>query len=108
MNDKLRQLKAKVHLVALDARNLSRVVDSEAFERAWDAATEVQRKELETYVFGIDKPKVDQWVRRVLSNIDLAAKSFRELRDLAKAAGILYYNNKTKEELLELLRPEED
>lgn len=101
----LRQLKAKVHNVALEARNLSRIVDSEAFARAWEAANAAQREELHAYVVGIDKGKVDQWVKRVLSNINLEDKSFRELRDLAKAAGVLYYNNKTKEELLEELRP---
>lgn len=105
MSDKLRALRAKVHNIALNARNLSRIVDSEAFVRAWEAATLEQRVELEGYVIGIDKGKVDDWVKRVLSAISLDDKSFRELRELAKVAGVMYYNNKTKEELLEELKP---
>lgn len=100
-----KQLKAKVHNVALDARNLSRIVDSEAFARAWEAATEEQRRELERYVIGVDKTNVDNWVKRVLSKVDLNVKSFKELREIAKMAGIPYYNNKSKEELLEELKP---
>lgn len=99
------KLKARVHNVALEARRLSHIVDSEAFSRAWDAASEKQREELWSYVVGIDKANVDKWVKRVLSAINLADKSFRELRDLARAAGISYYNNLTKEELLEELKP---
>lgn len=100
----LDRLKAKVHNVALDARNLSRIMDSESFERAWETADEKQRLELWTYVAGIDKGNVDKWVKRVLGNIDLSAKTQRELRDLARAAGVLYYNNLTKEQLLEELK----
>lgn len=105
MDLKLAAIKTKVHNVARDARNLSRIVDSEAFDKAWAAASDAQRGELETYVFGIDKTNVDKWIKRVLSNVNLEDKPFKELRELAKAAGILYYNNKTKEELLEELKP---
>lgn len=103
----LDNLKARVHNVALEARNMSRVVDSEAFSRAWDAASEKQRDELWGYVVGIDRNNVDRWVKRVLSAVNLADKSYRELRDLARAAGIPYYNNLTKDEILEELKPNE-
>lgn len=100
------KLKARVHNAALEARSLSRIVDTEAFARAWDAANEKQREELWNYVVGIDKDNVDRWVKRVLSSVNLADKSIRELRDLARTAGVQYYNNLTKERLLEELTPE--
>ena len=100
----LREIRSKVNNVARDARNLSRLVESEAFSRAWSAATAEQRLELEKHVIGIDKFQVDRWVKRVLSNTNIEDKSVRELRELGRAAGVPYVNHKTKEEIIKEIR----
>jgi len=98
-------IRCKVNNVARDARNLARVVDGEAFARAWEKASSVQREELAAYITGIDKDKVSGWVKRVLASMSLEDKPIRELRALAKAAGVDYVNNRQKDELIERLKP---
>lgn len=100
----LRDIRSRVNNLARDARNLSRLVESEAFARAWSAATAEQRAELQSYVLGIDKQKVDSWVKKVLAATNIEDKSVRELRELGRAAGVSYVNHKTKEEIIEELR----
>lgn len=99
----IREIRSKVNNVARDARNLARLVESTLFDRAWSTASEVQRSELESYVLGIDKDKVSSWVKRVLAGGSLQDKSIREVRELAKAAGVHYVNNKMKDELIKEL-----
>lgn len=102
----VREIRSKVANMARDARNLDRLVHSEAFARAWDAASEAQREELGAYVLSIDKHQVDRWVKKVLSSTSIEDKSVRELRELGRAAGINYVNHKTKEQIIAELRQE--
>lgn len=105
MND-LRQLRVRVINLACEARNLKRIIESEAFARAWDIATPAQRAELDSYIVGVEKRKVDAWLKRVLAAVNLNDKSVRELRELARAAGCDYYHHKTKEQLINALQKE--
>lgn len=104
MDNTLRELRAKVRTISLDARALSRVTESEAFGRAWTAATPEQRAALQTFIAGIDKLSVDRWVRLILSGTVLEDKPVRDLRELAIAAGIKYVNVRTKDELIRFIR----
>lgn len=103
----IREIRSKISNVARDARNLDRLVQSEAFVRAWGAASEAQRLELQGYVLGIDKHQVDRWVKKVLSATNIEDKSVRELRELGRAAGINYVNQKSKDQIISELRAEE-
>lgn len=96
----IQQIRSRVYNVARDARNLERLVTSETFARAWESASDAQRAELESYVLGIDKDKVNSWVKKVLAATSLHDKSVRELRSIAKAAGVQYVNHKDKDELI--------
>lgn len=107
MDVTLRELQAKVRNVALDARALSRVVESEAFRKAWSVASAEQCTQLSEYIQGIDKQNVDKWIRRVLAAVSLEDKSVRELRNLAKAAGVTYVNSRTKEDLVKKIREDD-
>lgn len=102
--DRLMALRVRAHNIALEARNLSRIVDSEPFEKAWFAATEEQRLELEGYLANMDKMRVDGWIKRVLAGSDLALKPLKEIHEIAKAIGIPYYKTKSKEELIKEMK----
>jgi hypothetical protein len=103
----LRELQSRVRAISLDARSLSRLLESDVFKRAWTTASEAQKTQLHMSIASIDRAEVDRWVRRVLS-VKLEDKSSEELRRIAQALGVSYYNSRTKEDLVKQIRKSRD
>lgn len=106
MDLKLESLRSKMRNVARDSRNLSRALDSIDFAQAWASASDSQRAEAEAMIAAIDKMAVEKWTKRILAAAKIEDKPTKELRALARAAGVPYYNNKNKDELLKELNHE--
>lgn len=87
------------------SRNLAVLVESELFNEAWKVATEAQKDRIEDYCRDLEKDLVESTCRRITAAAgDLEGRPIRDLREIAKAAGIEYYHHKTKEELIRELK----
>lgn len=99
----LQELQSEARLRALDARCLARLAESDSFNLAWSYASETERIEIAQHFVLCDRFKAEAWSKKILKQ-DLAQKSVRELREIAKGRGFDYYSHKSKAELLRELK----
>ena len=90
-----------------DARALARLVEADAFAKAWSVATDAEREEVSVLLAGVDRIKAEAWMRQMLAR-DAETMPLRQLREMAKHAGVPYYSHKTREEILKELAPKKD
>ena len=95
LDDVRSELREKV----LHHRSLGAIVDSDKFERLWEASDNTQRDVVTLYVqFGY-KSKVLEWIKHHPS-LDLGEHSLNYLRERGKILRIKNYSRLSKSELI--------
>lgn len=91
------------HNALLTLRCQDRIVQSEYFTAAWDAADNMQRKACHRLLRKLKVDELKIWIANVLFS-DLSVQRIRALRRLASNHRVPNYCNLSKEELLEILK----
>ena len=91
------------HITLLTLRCQDRVVESDYFAMAWDAADTKQRRACHKLLRRLKVDELKIWIAGILFE-DLDAQRIKILRRLASNNRIPNYCNLSKEELLEILK----
>ncbi len=91
------------HKKLLDFRNQERVISSESFQKAWEKATDIEKKEAFTLIKRAKFNQLRIWCLEIVSGKLESLNSLR-LRHLARLNHIPNYSRKTKEELIKILK----
>ena len=86
----------------LDTRAINRLVQTEAFEKAWKAASHDERTKMASAINDVDLDFVRVWIRAV-NRKTLIDLSIRDLRNLASRHHIKNYSRMQKEDLVSAL-----
>lgn len=96
-------VRKNVHNRLLRLRQLDRLVESDDFAKAYEAADSGQCADIIVFLRDAKVLDLKYLVRKILRN-DLPSKSYGELRDLAIIEQVPNYSRMNKQELLKALQ----
>jgi len=80
-------------------RRVQRLLETELFAFAWNAANDAKRKEVDGWIYLGNISLIEKWVNESRKQ-DLEIMSLRQLRSRASAVGVQYYARLAKSELI--------
>lgn len=100
MRPDVRTLRRESRDQANHARATYRLITSEAFEDAYETASDDAAERVIAMVRSNDKEGVERWLKRTKDGVEVGALSLRELRSLGQKLGVRSYNRLPKASLL--------
>lgn len=89
----------KFHLRYLDFRALDRLIHQDSFRRAWDAASNIGRKDVKGFLDKEALEAVKKWIDH-WESIPLNERSFRRLREKASNMNVPGYSRMDRSQLI--------
>ncbi len=101
----LQVLRGEVRSRLLDLRNLSRLIEQEAFQKTFAIASIDERAVVQRLVDSGDKYSLELWLRRQLRDSALIEElPISELREMCGELGVRGYRHMTKQALISNIR----
>jgi len=95
------------HLKLLDARSQDRIVQSDVFRKAWNAANYKERKKILFWLKKIKPNKLKEWIRIKLFG-ELESMPIIHLRQLSSHYHIKNYSRKSRIQLIQEIKQRKD
>ena len=107
MINKIDELRRKFHGMALNIRNIERLVNSDLVGNLWGESDKGTREELCKHIDDCDKSAIEQWIEDH-DKLDYGEMPFKRLRKLAREKGIINWSRLCKLDIIRLLEKQND